>query len=159
MEKMFHVAKLGDSSVPYQKGVFGTLYECALWIAQDKGGTTDGRDIVIDADDPMGSLESQLEDSLEYEYEINEAPTAIMRMLTIDEGMHLSGAPRGVLSAEEFRDWLDNEQHDKATVFEAAEILHQRHNDVRWRGQSHRQGLSPFTNQQFADLTRELFTS
>lgn len=150
---MFHVAKHGDQAVPYADGAFGTLYECVAWILRSEGM----QDAVVNVDDPLSSLDEL--PAADLKYDLNEAPTAIMRMLTLDEGMHLPGAPHGVLTTEEFRDWLDNEQPDNATVFAAAEILHQRHTVVRWRGQQHRNGLSPFTNQQFADLTRELFTS
>jgi hypothetical protein len=147
METLYYVAKSGDIT----KGIFGTLYECCKWVL-----VCEFRDEEPSSDDPLESLFEILDDSTVGKYELNAAEVFLTKLLTVEEGVDLPGAPRDVVNVDEFRAWLDNGYHDVDVLRAAADILYARTASVRWRGAVHTVGMSPFTAEQYDQLVRQL---
>lgn len=145
MEVIFHLA---PKDAPLQ-GVFGTLYQCAVWLFE-----REGIDKTPDSDDPLESVTQYLADSDEPKYSLEPAVNVIPRMISIDEALRLRSLPAD-LKVSGIPDWLA-EDHTNDTLKQMVDLLHGRTVAVRWRGSMHSVGASPFTPETYSALLSQL---
>jgi hypothetical protein len=151
MEKLFYVSQRAD----FPSGIFGTLFECAQYILFME--RTPGEEVPTpDVDDPLESLDQLLGFNSEVKYELLPAEAVLPRLLTVEEGSYIPGAPLDVVTVSDFREWLEGTDHDNATLRLMAEILYHRKIKVRLRGVVHDLGNSPLKPEQYDRLVAQL---
>lgn len=146
MEKLFYAAKLGDET----PGTFGTLYECCEWILRSEG--VDDRP---DSEDPLESINEILGFAPETKYELEPAENVLPKLLKIEEAMRLKALPQDI-RVSDIPDWIVSGSHDNSTLSAMAQLLHGRTTKVRYRGEFHHVGSSPFTPGQYDALLAQL---
>lgn len=146
MEKIFYVAPATSA----RTGIFGNMHTCACFIARAEGHTDDD----IDAEDPLESLTTLLNDSPSKKYELVDASLAISLQLTIEEAMKLKSLPEGI-KVGDIPDWLEVVD-DKPALREMVDVMHERNVSVRLRGHHQTVAQSPFTPAVYEALLQQL---